>query len=609
MKQTADFNLVLPGQEAAPLEPRRSGRSRKTPQPEELLPQRSSRRTPAPQVPLPQRSTRRTPTNHVITVPQPSTTHAPAIDPLRSPTRLTSGAPTTETTGKRKRPTGEATFNVPDSPPLSPQHADSAVNAENTQPGKRSRIDEAADNGIGDAYTAEAELGLASVLESMEANGEALQKSKGKKRKKRKSIGQQATRRNKAKVSPDHKQVSKGVKPEPLSSPVQGEGSSGLLEVPEEVEDPAEAQIRQELAGAAEEGLRGSSVGDIETDAIIGTLNTSRMSHLQRSSEKKMKETKAMASRSLLEGGESETDPHIFSLPESTSLDGREEDLIGAEERDREGDGGDLEGEDVEDKGHKTRRAPTAKMLLSPAKPKRKKRKSIGQQRPKRASTAAAGKAGKNVSPIHVPKQSKSQPKPPPSASTLKRRQTPSKPINASKGREPPANSVPITMYRPSAHFDEAEDQKENSSSDQDPLTAPLPPPPNTLNAIDVLSQVTREVVAKTASNPQFSSRSQKTMELYGEELEERMKQLGQAFATSTALGKRVRSVKAEEKATRKEVEEVVSERQGVRERIEETTGLKKGMRLGILLGEIAEWAKKGWAREESVRGKLMDGS
>ncbi len=52
------FDLVLPGQEnasAEPLQPIKSGRSRKTPQPE-LLPQRSTRRTPEPDKPQLQRS-------------------------------------------------------------------------------------------------------------------------------------------------------------------------------------------------------------------------------------------------------------------------------------------------------------------------------------------------------------------------------------------------------------------------------------------------------------------------------------------------------------------------------------------------------------------------
>lgn len=57
------FDLVLPGQEDvenAPLQPQKSGRSRKTPQPE-LPPQRSSRRTPNPEKLQPQLTSRRDP--------------------------------------------------------------------------------------------------------------------------------------------------------------------------------------------------------------------------------------------------------------------------------------------------------------------------------------------------------------------------------------------------------------------------------------------------------------------------------------------------------------------------------------------------------------------
>ena len=86
-----------------------------------------------------------------------------------------------------------------------------------------------------------------------------------KKRKKRKSIGQQATKRAKAKVSPPQKRAVSEVKPESISPSPPPEGSSRLDMFPPAIEDPAEAQIQHELAGAAEKGMRDSLVEIQET--------------------------------------------------------------------------------------------------------------------------------------------------------------------------------------------------------------------------------------------------------------------------------------------------------------------------------------------------------
>lgn len=506
------------------------------------------------------------------------------------------GTPAPPITGKRKRPTGEATFDVPDSPPL-PTDIDAVLSAENEQPQKVPRVDEEVDDGDADAVDAETALGSANVLNSMEANGEALQKRTVKKRKKRKSIGQQAPRRAKAKVSPTHREATKEVKGELMSPSAQAEGESRLSAVPADGEDPAEAQIRYELAGAAEEGLRDSLIGDTELDASNTIPNSKRRSTTPQTRQKKP----PMPSKILSEGDELRTDPQIYSLPASTPVSCHVEDADGVQEGKGDGEGveegGDGADEEsvIEDKGQVGLQKP------NPAKPKRKKRKSIGQQKPKRPSTGGSSKkpvTNQKAAPNHFQKQPKPKSKAPP-ATARKRQHSYPKPATASKPREPPANTVPITMYRPPPKDDAAEaTQNESSNSDHDPLTDPLPPPPHTLNAIDVLSQVTRELVAKTASNPQLSSRSQNTMRLYGQELEGRMNQLGQALATNAALGKRVRRLNAEEKGTRREVEEVVSEREGVRERIQEATGLQRGMRLGTLLARIAGWAKRGWERE-----------
>lgn len=518
------------------------------------------------------------------------------------------------TIGKRKRPTGEEMFDVPDSPPP-PDDIDRDLGAEKAQSQKKAKVADR-DRHMGNGTAAEVST---SVLGSVEANGGAVQQSTTKKRKKRKSIGQQAPRRAKAKSSPAHRKM----KPEPVSSPTQsiGEGMSRLSEAPLEGKDPAEAQIRHELAGAAEEGLRDSFVGDTQTTSSRRANNRSKRTSIRQPGENgKSMTRKGPSKESMLEA-----DPHIFSLPASNPADSPgaplndESQVVRGKRSEEEENDGDDEPMDV--KGHVDIRAPTAKMFSSPAKPKRKKRKSIGQQKPKRPSSTGAGARTKGQSttgtaatPSYPGDQTKSKPKPV-STTTRKRQQPPAKltttttttATTTDDSRAPPANSVPITMYRPSIpHHDATEATAESEvviPEDHDPLTAPLPPAPNTLNSIDVLSQVTRELVAKTASNAQLSARSQRTMQLYGQELESRMKQLGQALATNAALGKRVKAVTVEERDTRRKVKDVISEKEGVRKKIEEAVALRGEMRLGNLLGEISGWVRKGWEGEKRMRG------
>lgn len=154
---------MLPGQENAatePLQPVKSGRSRKTPQPE-LPPQRSSRRTPKPDRTQLQRSLRKTTANGV--------------------------------TKRRGRPANRATADEPEdlSTSRGTQAEEEAITTRKRKSGKAQKLP-------GDHVVSTASEVQGDRPGTPEAAPSAVPSSGVKKRKKRKSIGQQSTSRAKA---------------------------------------------------------------------------------------------------------------------------------------------------------------------------------------------------------------------------------------------------------------------------------------------------------------------------------------------------------------------------------------------------------------------------
>lgn len=106
--------------------------------------------------------------------------------------------------------------------------------------------------------------------------------------------------------------------------------------------------------------------------------------------------------------------------------------------------------------------------------------------------------------------------------------------IKPSTTRQPPKNTIPITVYRLSS----AQVPDENEAN-TDSLANPPPLKNNGVNAVDVLSQVCREIISKSSdsvrhviehetSKPQKaeSERKRGIIEMYGEELDNRLFQL-----------------------------------------------------------------------------------
>lgn len=452
-----------------------------------------------------------------------------------------------------------------------------------------------------------------------------------KKRKKRKSIGQQSMKRAQLKgVAKESRLVEDPVQRTMVQSQPHGEP----------VESGDEAQSLQELAGAADTETAGSGTDSSTIEPPNKTRKRKRKSIGQQS--KKRGDAKVSVKRRKAALPDASPHPVEFKI-ESPQITPGGSGMVtfSTESAPQEQDSSQVEG------------------LPKQAKSKRKKRKSIGQQKPRRASNDAvtlkkttkrildggqatktpkartgagaaasrvneslrkpptpsddgeqddilAESAPENDSPAIV--NTKRQRGRPPKAGGKVSTKTPSTKVqrppkqnptqsqlSQPKPRKPPTNSIPITLYRPSP-------SASASDSDSDPLTAPIPPAPKTIAATDVLAQITRELIFKsTASlsasdrNPKFKRRKH-TTDLYAAELESRLRQLGRTLNTSTVLAARVRKMALEEKRVKKMVKEVEKERAELKERKEEALNLKKRQDLEKLLEGIAGAVETGWA-------------
>lgn len=234
--------------------------------------------------------------------------------------------------------------------------------------------------------------------------------------------------------------------------------------------------------------------------------------------------------------------------------------------------------------------------ITDPKKKRRKKRKAIGQQRPKpRRIPPALDRALPSRPRIE---QSKESPviASPTSDIYDNKDQTQPQPSPAPTSKPPvkraTAPRIPITIFRPPTH------PSPPALDPSDSINAPIPPQPDTITSIDVLAQITRELISQTSSNPRLSDFSQRTIELYGEELDARLRTLGEIGATRKALEKRVKGLVSEEKKVRKAIAEVGRERKKVREEIELARKEGEERSMELLLKDIKGAVRKGWEKE-----------
>jgi len=474
-----------------------------------------------------------------------------------------------------------------------------------------------------------------------------------KKRRKRKSIGQQSMKKSKAKASPAETSTTTKEGPTVEVSPVGAD----------ELNDKIQEQLRRE----AEEH---DNVEDVLETQLPGSLSERiNASRTEDTGQKKAKKRKRVSG-----GQESEkqakTQASIAEKDELARNETMPNNLDAEQELDPDEDRGrsrvpksatknrlepiaspqsQPEQPDPPTTVTNPRPSPVANPQLQPeqTRPKRKKRKSIGQQKPKRTSTNAVapgkpfaaistkaatqkkstpnrkpndlsgrprGRPAKNSEPAEheneesddadipegsfgpsLPNQPLKRGRPKISTKSQMRTSAATKPRSNPESTQPKAHktlsaksqptgtSVPITIYRPPSP----------SSSDPDLLTKL----PNTFNPIDVLAQVTRERLSKIISKPN-PPKTQKVHKLYRRELEERLLLLTRAKDMNTSLNAQMKKAVGEENGLKKELKDLEAERKRVQERRNEIEGEMKSRELEALLGKIAGVVSKGWARE-----------
>ncbi|KAG8533182.1 uncharacterized protein KY384_001965 [Bacidia gigantensis] len=164
----------------------------------------------------------------------------------------------------------------------------------------------------------------------------------------------------------------------------------------------------------------------------------------------------------------------------------------------------------------------------------------------------------------------------------------PSKPSTTARST---SNKVPITVYRPPT-----------PSSPASPGSLTDAPASKSFNPVDVLAQITLErltnIATKLTSQPTRSRGQRRVLQLYTTEIEQRMRQLSKALDTNASLKVRVKKVAKEERELKKGVKEVEKEAKEARERREDLEKTSKRVEMEGVLRRIAEIARKGWEME-----------
>lgn len=183
-----------------------------------------------------------------------------------------------------------------------------------------------------------------------------------------------------------------------------------------------------------------------------------------------------------------------------------------------------------------------------------------------------------------------------------------SKPNKATGARKPPKDTIPITFYAPPSP------SASDSDAMNDPLSNPAPESATIkgINGVDVLSQTCLEMLAKTSSSLAEKARSSSdlkaeykrrriTVDMYTEELEDRLYQLTTTLNTNTSLAAQVRNAAAEERALKKQIKALEADRETIKLKKEELLKVKKAKDLEALLSGIKGAVKMGMELEAKM--------
>ena len=593
------------------------------------MPQRSTRRTPAPEELRLQHSTRQTQQSNAL-LPQSSSRRTPTTQ-IATKQRRVAKLPLTEV---------EDGTHLPDATTTQDDGEGVGTNKKKLNEAKRLKVDST----ISEVQVQDSQ--------PIQPDFHVQPNSGAKRRKKRRSIGQQSMRpKPKTKESPikggrqPQRRVPKSelrLPAEPLDSPT----TQLQQEVRETIETPAQAHQPQQRESKGHDTEGGRTIDTEEQGRA--TLGKRKRKNTVIQPKKRLKSGKANG-KDIQRAQEEDHDPEPEAPP---ILDRNAEAVLDSTGVAAEEQSTSLVGEEPQVK----------------PKPKRRKRRSIGQQsivrqkkkkeltsldnsvRPvskkqsepnpatqpktKNARTAAASRATarqrrrpqNDVSSIE--EEDDQIPDVEPEASGSRKRRAhaingvpplhpkrtatskPSKP-RPQKPKAQPKNTIPITIYHPLSPITTTSTSTPTSDVFSDPLTNPahFHPAQPTLTAPSILSQMTRELLYKTTTsltslataNPSQRSvlkRRKKAVEAYGAELEARLIQLSRVVGENEVLSRRVRECGKEERELRRKVAEVEEERERNRVRKDEALKEREKGRLAGLLRGIKEVVKRGWEME-----------
>lgn len=652
--KNSGFDLLLPGEgnaSRAPLQPQKSGRSRKTPQPD-LLHQKSGRSRKTPQRDLPpQRSTRRTPAPDEAQQ-QPSSKSIPASSNPR----------------KRGRP--KTILEIDEDGAKGRAEEEAPVKRRKTQSQPRSKKKADDINALQSFDPSEVQVKDSQVTEPKQTVvGEK------KRKRKRKSIGQQSIRKGRPAAKSPLEPKGQRQKRAPESQLAQQVEPV----IPQTPEPPEYSRITTPALRDRELSQVQSLVHAADKETDRPTVEESPDKNMVEPTTKKRKR-KNEARNDVSRQGESL--PHNEKNLEAVTVEARPAEQVQTKvKRGRKpgkrkqnphealhipsapkgpsetGQALEVTTGDVEGASNSATRdaEPPVDDQSSLAKPKarKRKRKSIGQQslRPRKAqksSTTRKKAANKNDAardavneeqasssnalleneeghePFIETKKKRGRPRkdaaaPPTQPHTKKsskpriQKQKPNKKETSlpKPARKPPKNSIPIAYYAPPSPPSDSPDHPE---TDIDPLSDPSIklPPPKGINAVDVLAQVCSEIIDKTSTqllskphseSPQHRAklkRQQETIEIYGEELRDNLFHLSRALNENIAVGARQRKLLVQERKLRKEVKALEAERERVRKRNEEILREGKVRKLEDMLSGIGDAVKRGWEMEKN---------
>ena len=289
---------------------------------------------------------------------------------------------------------------------------------------------------------------------------------------------------------------------------------------------------------------------------------------------------------------------------------------------------------------------------------RRKKRKSIGQQRPRKVPKDVKSKIKHSPMIASLPNQQLARslagsPKPPPSREPspsegsepfpttledsvveVQSEQKPKPKSNSGLNAKSQSTKVPITIYRPASPFNasrfpppsrspsssmvssnptspqhrlepfssqhDQQHKRKNISAATSKITTKSKAA-TTITPIDVLHQISHEIISTHTTNSRLSHSARTTISLYGDELSKRLQALNVAWTRNVDLNRRVKQARAEQREVKKRLGDIRKERTKLVEEIGGKRVEGRKLELGRLIDGIQDVVGAKWRDEGMV--------